>query len=105
MVLFNQVHLFSFFLFLSLCICSNQVGSLLNHQEAAQENIVEKMIGSKPPTCEELFFQNGKCKPVQVPVVSKDELKTTLSSSNGEDYSNYKPLSWKCKCGDFILTP
>ncbi|CAI0464227.1 unnamed protein product [Linum tenue] len=23
----------------------------------------------------------------------------------GEDYSNYKPMSWKCKCGNSIFNP
>ncbi|CAI0464228.1 unnamed protein product [Linum tenue] len=26
-------------------------------------------------------------------------------TSRGEDYSNYKPMSWKCKCGNSIFNP
>ncbi|KAF3446706.1 hypothetical protein FNV43_RR11886 [Rhamnella rubrinervis] len=31
--------------------------------------------------------------------------KHMIANSRGDDISNYKPLSWKCKCGDYFFNP
>ncbi|EXB75635.1 hypothetical protein L484_026111 [Morus notabilis] len=31
--------------------------------------------------------------------------KNFVTYSRGDDFSNYKPMSWKCKCGDFLFNP
>nr|DAD48263.1 TPA_asm: hypothetical protein HUJ06_018200 [Nelumbo nucifera] len=75
---------------------------------------VRAQIGSRPPRCERRCSSCGHCEAVQVPVApqyrsstsrhsSKDY--TIAASSRREDSSNYKPMSWKCKCGDMIFNP
>ncbi|KAK8924020.1 EPIDERMAL PATTERNING FACTOR-like protein 2 [Platanthera zijinensis] len=54
-------------------------------------------IGSRPPRCEEICRACGRCEAVQVPAMPQRRRR--------DDGSNYKPLSWKCKCGDLILNP
>ncbi|WCJ35625.1 EPIDERMAL PATTERNING FACTOR-like protein 2 [Euphorbia peplus] len=74
----------------------------------------EVVIGSTPPRCERRCRSCGHCEAVQVPVTSRilshkrSSLSTGFSGiadSRGQDISNYKPMSWKCKCGNLIFTP
>ncbi|CAL9135450.1 unnamed protein product [Musa textilis] len=48
----------------------------------------------------------GHCEAVQVPIVPVNRTETREcfgSTASGIDYSaNYKPMNWKCKCGDMI---
>ncbi|KAL5705949.1 hypothetical protein ACHQM5_024173 [Ranunculus cassubicifolius] len=66
-------------------------------------------IGSRPPRCERRCSTCGHCEAVQVPAVpqikgkNKDSFSTV--SMRGDYSSNYKPMSWKCKCGDMIFNP
>ena len=86
-------------------------------------------IGSRPPRCERLCSSCGHCEAVQVPVspqvllhqndnrsrrrrsqISRFSFKNNNNNNNvaysrGDDVSNYKPTSWKCKCGDFLFNP
>uniref|UniRef100_A0A0A8ZLR7 Epidermal patterning factor-like protein n=1 Tax=Arundo donax TaxID=35708 RepID=A0A0A8ZLR7_ARUDO len=77
-------------------------------------------IGSRPPSCEGRCRSCGHCEAVQVPV-SPQELQKKKKLGHGsraaattggrampasyDDHSNYKPLSWRCKCGRHILDP
>ncbi|KAJ0753229.1 putative EPIDERMAL PATTERNING FACTOR-like protein [Helianthus annuus] len=73
------------------------------------------LIGSRPPRCEKIYCRNcSHCEAVQVPVVPKYISATQQASgttprsifnSRGDDISNYKPMCWKCKCGDFLFNP
>ncbi|KAF7817090.1 EPIDERMAL PATTERNING FACTOR-like protein 2 [Senna tora] len=80
-------------------------------------------IGSRPPKCEGRCRSCGHCEAVQVPVVPQVQIhsntdtnansrtRTTYSGtmatphSRGDDLSNYKPMSWKCKCGNYFFNP
>ncbi|KAL6637152.1 hypothetical protein ACP70R_024724 [Stipagrostis hirtigluma subsp. patula] len=86
------------------------------------------VIGSRPPSCEGRCRSCGHCEAVQVPI-SPQELQRRKKQQLGnggraaaaataagggrartmpasyEDHSNYKPLSWRCKCGRHILDP
>ncbi|XP_057972918.1 EPIDERMAL PATTERNING FACTOR-like protein 2 [Malania oleifera] len=88
------------------------------------------VIGSRPPSCDRIRCSScGHCEAIQVPVVPQ-VLKTTTPHFSAphhhhrqcpttttptttviahyysrRDISNYKPLSWKCKCGNFIFNP
>lgn len=76
-------------------------------------------IGSKPPRCEGRCSWCGHCEAIQVPTnpqmqkLGKKMNKSSRASSTiaaygrGDDSStaNYKPMSWKCKCGNFIFNP
>ncbi|KAL3812301.1 hypothetical protein ACJIZ3_013569 [Penstemon smallii] len=68
------------------------------------------MIGSMPPRCDEKCKSCGHCEAIQVPIVpskAKARRKSIYfyAFSRGDDISNYKPMCWKCKCGDFIFNP
>ncbi|KAG9440019.1 hypothetical protein H6P81_020184 [Aristolochia fimbriata] len=76
-----------------------------------EKMLVRARIGSRPPSCERRCSSCGHCEAVQVPAVPQDKIGRRHSSlistinSKGEDTSNYKPMNWKCKCGDMILNP
>ncbi|PWZ22446.1 EPIDERMAL PATTERNING FACTOR-like protein 2 [Zea mays] len=86
---------------------------------------IRGVIGSRPPTCEGRCRSCGHCEAVQVPV-SPQQLQrrkkeglglgraAAAAATGGRarampasyyDHSNYKPLSWRCKCGRHILDP
>ncbi|KAM7514453.1 hypothetical protein LguiA_004036 [Lonicera macranthoides] len=85
-----------------------------------KENVemARSMIGSRPPRCDIKCNNCGHCEAVQVPVAPQ-LMKTQLNAksahhlftnpsiaySRGDDLSNYKPMSWKCKCGNFLFNP
>ncbi|TXG59988.1 hypothetical protein EZV62_014561 [Acer yangbiense] len=75
-------------------------------------------IGSRPPRCERRCSTCGHCEAIQVPTNPQVQNRNHNSSSSsstisasiadargGDDSSNYKPMSWKCKCGKFIFDP
>ncbi|XP_010245623.1 PREDICTED: EPIDERMAL PATTERNING FACTOR-like protein 2 [Nelumbo nucifera] len=77
-----------------------------------EKTIVRAQIGSRPPRCERRCSSCGHCEAVQVPVVPQFRSGSRHSSKvssvaffRGVDNSNYKPMSWKCKCGDMIFNP
>ncbi|KAL3813721.1 hypothetical protein ACJIZ3_014989 [Penstemon smallii] len=74
-------------------------------------------IGSRPPHCERRCSSCANCEAIQVPTnppikISKIKKSTSTVSAiiaayarGDDDSSNYKPMSWKCKCGSFIFNP
>ncbi|KAM4087301.1 hypothetical protein ACJW30_10G168100 [Castanea mollissima] len=97
---------------------------LPNLVEAAQKGIevnkvarmVRTQIGSRPPRCEKRCSTCGHCEAVQVPIVPQvqnhrrsqfyaSRATPSIEYSRGDGNSNYKPMCWKCKCGDFIFNP
>ncbi|CAN4122468.1 unnamed protein product [Withania somnifera] len=89
-----------------------------------QNGVTQKMlkmrslIGSRPPRCEGRCRNCGPCEAVQVPIVPNLKHQQTsrihqlnaipkffLAYSRGDDISNYKPMCWKCKCGNFYFNP
>ncbi|KAM3310353.1 hypothetical protein ACQJBY_031194 [Aegilops geniculata] len=87
---------------------------------------IRGVIGSRPPSCAGRCRSCGHCEAVQVPI-SPQELRkrkrrkelgrhgSRVAEAGGgggrampssyDDHSNYKPLSWRCKCGRLILSP
>ncbi|KAI3958821.1 hypothetical protein MKX01_023497 [Papaver californicum] len=72
------------------------------------------MIGSHPPRCQMKCNTCRHCEAVQVPAVPQNNNKKKQTSNinrkvstamRGDDNTNYKPMSWKCKCGDMIFNP
>ncbi|CAN6170820.1 unnamed protein product [Urochloa humidicola] len=78
------------------------------------------LIGSRPPRCERVCMSCGHCEAVQVPIVPQDrrlQKRATTATTNAitisaamftyrvDGITNYKPLSWKCRCGGTILDP
>ncbi|KAH7664996.1 hypothetical protein IHE45_13G002800 [Dioscorea alata] len=90
---------------------------LENAKEREEEKaMVGALIGSRPPRCEGKCRSCGHCEAVQVPLAPQDNknggglvhhlhFSTTIINSRFDDNSNYKPMSWKCKCGTLILNP
>ncbi|KAM7524321.1 hypothetical protein LguiA_014223 [Lonicera macranthoides] len=84
-------------------------------QEVKEEKgIWRAQIGSRPPRCERRCSSCEHCEAIQVPtnpqIRSGTKNSTTVSVptaaySRGNYNSNYKPMSWKCKCGKFIFNP
>ncbi|KAG5048611.1 hypothetical protein JHK85_009714 [Glycine max] len=88
--------------------------------EVAQKDmrimVAKPRIGSRPPKCEKRCNTCGHCEAVQVPVApqiqthrrhysSARATKAVTYSSRDDHLSNYKPMSWKCKCGDYLFNP
>ncbi|XP_042013081.1 EPIDERMAL PATTERNING FACTOR-like protein 2 [Salvia splendens] len=73
------------------------------------------VIGSRPPKCENRCRNCGKCEAVQVPIAPAKKFldsqiygkiaANTVEYSRGDGVSGYKPMCWKCKCGNFIFNP
>ncbi|KAL8217843.1 hypothetical protein R6Q57_021216 [Mikania cordata] len=81
-----------------------------------EKTILGRQIGSRPPRCERRCGSCGHCEAIQVPtsqqvkaaVNGSDKNSTvgaTYAYARDEYSSNYKPMSWKCKCGSFIFNP
>ncbi|XP_073128217.1 EPIDERMAL PATTERNING FACTOR-like protein 2 [Henckelia pumila] len=83
----------------------------LNEEKA----ILRAQIGSRPPRCERRCVSCGHCEAIQVPTnpqtrnginnVSATAVLAKAAYVRGDDTSNYKPMSWKCKCGSLIFNP
>lgn len=81
-------------------------------QETEEKVIARAMIGSRPPRCQRRCAACGHCEAVQVPAVPQEGNRAYRRrrrfagvESRGDDTTNYKPVSWKCKCGDIIVNP
>ncbi|CAF1710234.1 BnaC03g61250D [Brassica napus] len=81
-----------------------------------QKMVMRGLIGSSPPRCERVRCHScGHCEAIQVPTNHQTKLHSPSSFSSseiinldyirGEDTTNYKPMSWKCKCGNSIYNP
>ncbi|KAL7192497.1 hypothetical protein ACSBR2_024348 [Camellia fascicularis] len=98
---------------LSPVICSNQ-----NQPSDTTRGLLfegKTRLGSTPPSCHNKCNQCHPCLAVQVPTLplptayldSSSSISSASSSysSNNNKYSNYKPLGWKCRCGDHFFNP
>ncbi|KAH7847074.1 hypothetical protein Vadar_021530 [Vaccinium darrowii] len=79
-----------------------------------EKAILRGQIGSRPPKCERRCSSCGPCEAIQVPTNPQTRFGGNNSSSSiptfeygrgGDGSSNYKPMSWKCKCGNSIFNP
>ncbi|CAK9180089.1 unnamed protein product [Ilex paraguariensis] len=85
-----------------------------SHSQTVNEEkaIVRPQIGSRPPRCEKRCSSCGHCEAIQIPTNPpkksgnrNSSTVSTIAYAGGDDNSNYKPMSWKCKCGNFIFNP
>ncbi|KAL9260976.1 EPIDERMAL PATTERNING FACTOR-like protein [Drosera capensis] len=87
-------------------------------KQIGDKNVAERsLIGSRPPRCESRCRNCGHCEAIQVPVTPQQKFKlaeggthskqnsTLTQYTRGDDMTNYKPMSWRCKCGDLIFNP
>ncbi|KAL6587777.1 hypothetical protein OROMI_000755 [Orobanche minor] len=77
-----------------------------------EKAILRAQIGSRPPRCDGRCSSCGHCEAIQVPTnpqIRRQNTKSTAVSfiayARGDDTSNYKPMSWKCRCGNLIFNP
>ncbi|KAL1366098.1 hypothetical protein HN51_013995 [Arachis hypogaea] len=88
----------------------------VSHRELLFEE--KNRLGSIPPSCHNKCNECHPCMAVQVPTLpthnnqdlTKSRKKGLFSSSlegnrNSNRYSNYKPLGWKCHCGNHFFNP
>ncbi|CAI8609413.1 unnamed protein product [Vicia faba] len=109
-----------FFLVISSCILQGFViDARKNRKESGFHQTIdeEKMflraqIGSRPPKCDRRCRTCGHCEAIQVPTnpqVKNGKINSSkfnsIAYSRGKDNTNYKPMSWKCKCGSLIFNP
>ncbi|XVF59193.1 hypothetical protein PTKIN_Ptkin07bG0255600 [Pterospermum kingtungense] len=90
---------------------SDSFSQTVNEEKA----ILRAKIGSRPPRCERRCSSCGHCEAIQVPTnpqvrngntnMKSSTLISDVAYARGDDSSNYKPMSWKCKCGNFIFNP
>lgn len=74
---------------------------------------MRSLIGSRPPKCENRCRNCGHCEAVQVPIAPAIKFfnqenygpRNSIEYSRGDDVSSYKPMCWKCKCGNFFFNP
>ncbi|RVX23244.1 Epidermal patterning factor-like protein 1 [Vitis vinifera] len=75
-------------------------------------------LGSTPPSCHNKCNECHPCMAVQVPTLPSHsgprlgltatvpmEFFESSPSTAANRYSNYKPLGWKCHCGDHFFNP
>ncbi|XP_057784382.1 EPIDERMAL PATTERNING FACTOR-like protein 2 [Salvia miltiorrhiza] len=66
-------------------------------------------IGSRPPRCERRCGSCARCEAIQVPtngrINSSGAVAVGVAGARDQGASNYKPMSWKCKCGNLIFNP
>ncbi|XP_021717878.1 EPIDERMAL PATTERNING FACTOR-like protein 2 [Chenopodium quinoa] len=73
----------------------NSISSLPQRSNEEAAALRGREIGSRPPRCEGRCKSCGHCEAVQVPTT------ISISVSNIE----YKPITWKCKCGNSVFNP
>ncbi|XP_062202092.1 EPIDERMAL PATTERNING FACTOR-like protein 2 [Phragmites australis] len=120
-------HLFLFLLSLALLMITitsaaghAQAAAVTQQQETGVGSMMRSMVGSRPPSCAgRCWWCEGRhCEAVQVPITPQDlqekrghghgssggasSHSSSLQPSSYDDHSNYKPLSWRCKCGGVL---
>lgn len=107
--------LFFHFFFLHISASDALIGFEfgLSGQKVEEDNafmVVE--IGSRPPKCDLKCNSCGHCEAIQVPSnpaqngrANSSTVAYNVANARGDDTTNYKPMSWKCKCGKYIFDP
>ncbi|KAG8478570.1 hypothetical protein CXB51_028340 [Gossypium anomalum] len=109
-------------LIISLCFLLLSPVSSLRHLQSSTSpdrglSFVEKIrLGSTPPSCHNKCNGCHPCMAVPVPTIPSHNrfqpgLSKAISNSmrffhpSTNQYSNYKPLGWKCRCDDHFYNP
>ncbi|CAA7401644.1 unnamed protein product [Spirodela intermedia] len=76
----------------------------------AQSMLMEDKIrlGSTPPSCHNRCNECNPCMAVQVPTLPGPKGRPLVpmdDESPYKRYPNYKPLGWKCRCGNRLFNP
>ncbi|KAJ4756760.1 EPIDERMAL PATTERNING FACTOR-like protein [Rhynchospora pubera] len=87
---------------------------LLSHKEMEMLLEDKSRLGSTPPSCHNKCNQCNPCFPVQVPAFlaqnkpmhrAKMTRLTNVDLHSFREFSNYKPLGWKCQCHQQLYNP
>ncbi|KAF3337623.1 EPIDERMAL PATTERNING FACTOR-like protein 1-like protein [Carex littledalei] len=87
---------------------------LSSHKELEMLLEDKARLGSKPPSCHNKCNQCNPCFPVQVPAYlaqnnpmrrGKISRSTEIDMKFFREFSNYKPLGWKCQCHQNLYNP
>ncbi|KAK9670104.1 hypothetical protein RND81_13G177700 [Saponaria officinalis] len=76
----------------------------IRHMITRQDEVKRggEVMGSRPPRCQGRCAPcGGRCVAVQVPWVSV----SNIEYARGDHSSDYKPITWKCKCGHSLFNP
>ncbi|OAY35653.1 EPIDERMAL PATTERNING FACTOR-like protein 2 [Manihot esculenta] len=91
---------------------ANPKSATVSQTENEEKMIMRSQIGSRPPRCERRCSSCGHCEAIQVPTNPQVNhgngnypKVSNVAYARGDDLSNYKPMSWKCKCGNLIFNP
>ncbi|OEL15881.1 hypothetical protein BAE44_0023098 [Dichanthelium oligosanthes] len=93
-----------------------QAAAITQQGMGGVESMMRTIAGSRPPSCAGMCWWCGgrRCVAVQVPITPQDKQATShgrprrggasasakrQQPSSYDDHSNYKPLSWRCRCG------
>ncbi|KAK8625877.1 hypothetical protein V6N13_057034 [Hibiscus sabdariffa] len=77
--------------------------------EGEKTMVMRNLIGSRPSRCERRCSSCPHYEAIQVPITTQSQNQHfsaaifSVAYSRGNDISNYKPMCWKCKCGDMIF--
>ncbi|KAB1202016.1 EPIDERMAL PATTERNING FACTOR-like protein 2 [Morella rubra] len=88
------------------------ISGQLSQTVLEDKEILRARIGSRPPRCESRCRSCGHCEAIQVPTNPQVHNRninfsrvSNVAYARGDDTTNYKPMSWKCKCGNLIFNP
>uniref|UniRef100_A0A6M2EMY7 Epidermal patterning factor-like protein n=1 Tax=Populus davidiana TaxID=266767 RepID=A0A6M2EMY7_9ROSI len=116
--LFSATLLLHFLLSAVFCFAQHDLQPpIASHEGAAFEE--KARLGSTPPSCHNKCNGCHPCMAVQVPTLPNPNrpaqpvsTKTSIIDpffdpypAGNNRYSNYKPLGWKCRCGDHFYNP
>ncbi|KAF9678888.1 hypothetical protein SADUNF_Sadunf07G0083000 [Salix dunnii] len=116
--LFSATVLLHFLLSTVFCFSQHDLQPpIASHEGIAFEE--KARLGSTPPSCHNKCSGCHPCMAVQVPTLPNQNrpaqpVSTKTSSidqffdpypAGNNRYSNYKPLGWKCRCGDHFYNP
>lgn len=94
---------------LGAATCSRTTPTLSSFQNLAED---KSRLGSTPPSCHNRCNACNPCKPVQVATTLPSGFSRPSTSRAAVDqaaayaqYSNYKPLGWKCRCAGRLYNP
>ncbi|CAN6479914.1 unnamed protein product [Victoria cruziana] len=98
------------FLAAASCVSSSRTRPFVSADNSERWTEQKSRLGSTPPSCHNKCNMCNPCMAVQVPTLPTHQ--QPLKAADGvpvlieaDQYSNYKPLGWKCRCGNRLFNP
>ncbi|KAF7843261.1 EPIDERMAL PATTERNING FACTOR-like protein 8 [Senna tora] len=108
MLFFFTVALIFIYLTVFTTLVPPKSGLSGGEKEEGEEEEGKRVIGSKPPACENKCM---KCRPCMATLVVPNNHRRKKKAFNfkvesrGDDDDTYYLLSWKCRCGNKLFQP